>query len=416
MTAAGLAIAIRAARISASRRTFVWPLATCALLTAMALVGLVAPSRPGARWFDLACRLFFVFGAAAIAVLYRGSAVVRRRTVAAIVTAYVVLQIATPIGIPDPGIDVLVWTQACLQALRHGIHPYVVHLPASARVGPTAALYPYMPATLLAWFPAFLLFGDCRVMSAILIPAAVLLNRASGRRLGVEPAFLDATTLAFVLHPRSTWITASAWNESLLVFVVAVFTYLAISSPGGRAQAIAFCLLPALKQYMLAPVLLFVGTTPPRQRLSYVAQAIGVACLTALPFLIWNGRSTFTGMTTQMVAPVGPRVDSTSLVALVAVVAGASATRWLSVVVQFAVAAIAYVYLRKQGLGGVLLASAITLTATFLAGWQAFVNYYYLAAMIFLTAAMPLATSPAPAEHEIRLKPDATYAVRSARL
>jgi len=51
-----------------------------------------------------------------------------------------------------------------------------------------------------------------------------------------------------------------------------------------------------------------------------------------------------------------------------------------------------------------------------MAGWQAFVNYYYLAAMIFLTAAMPLATSPAPAEHEMRLKPDATYAVRSARL
>jgi hypothetical protein len=391
VTAAGLAVAARAVWAAGDDRAFRWPATVCALLWIMAFVGVLTPAHPGAWWYDAACRLFFVFGAFAIGAVYRGRTSTRRWIVGSIVVSYAALQIVTPLGIPDPRIDVLVWTQTCLQALRDGIHPYVVRLPTAAYSGPTAAVYPYMPATLLAFFPAFVVFGDCRVMSAILIPSAVVLNRASGRRLGVDPAFLDATTLAFVLHPRSTWITAMAWNESLLVFVVAAFAYLAIRRPAGRAQAIAFCLLPALKQYVAAPVLLFAAIRPPRQRLSYVTQAIVVAGLTALPFFVWNWRATMSGVVTQMVAPVEPRGDSTSLVALMSVEAGANASRWLSVVVQFGVAAIAYVYLRERGLGGLLLASGITLTATFLAGWQAFVNYYYFASMMLLTAAIPLA-------------------------
>src|SRR5206468_3788348 len=127
-------------------------------------------------------------------------------------------------------------------------------------------IYPYMPFTLIAFLPAFAIFGDYRFLSAAAIPAAAILIRAAGRRLAVDPAFVDATTLALVLHPRSMWITAMGWTEGLLVGVAAAFVYLAVRQPGGIAQAIAFFLLPAAKQYIVAPILLFLGTTPPRQR------------------------------------------------------------------------------------------------------------------------------------------------------
>ena len=65
--------------------------------------------------------------------------------------------------------------------------------------------------------------------------------------------------------------------------------------------------------------------------------------------------------------------------------------RWISVAVQLLVAAIAWSRLRHHGLGGLLLASALALCATFLCGWQAFVNYYYLVSAMLIAAALDLA-------------------------
>ena len=55
---------------------------------------------------------------------------------------------------------------------------------------------------------------------------------------------------------------------------------------------------------------------------------------------------------------------------------------------------LAFARLRKSGLGGLLLGSAVALFATFLAGWQAFVNYYYFIGMLLLLSGMTLAPSP----------------------
>ena len=390
-TLAGLAVASRAMWLVDDERRVPWLTPTCLLLFAMTIVGMLTPAVPGATWYDVMCRLFFVLGAIGVGVLLRGAANARRRAMAAIVVAATALQLLTPIGVPDPGIDVFLWTQTCLQALTKGLHPYLVRYPDAARAGTNAAVYPYMPATLIAYFPAFAIFGDCRFLSAVSIPAAVFLNRATGRRLGVEPAFVDATTLAFVLHPRGTWMTSMAWTEGIMVGVVAGFVYLAVRKPRGPAQAVAFFLLPALKQYMIAPVFLYVGTRPPRQRPLFIALAASIATLTVAPFLLWHWQPTVRGMFEAASTPLTPRLDSTSLVALVAVLTGAHAVRWLSVAVQFIVAAIVYVQLRRQGLGGVLLSSALTLVATFLAGWQSFVNYFYLAGVMLLTAGLVLA-------------------------
>ncbi len=370
-----------------------WLPKTCLWLAVMAVVGLAAPSTIGPLWYDLAKRAYFVLGLAVVGVFRYGSARQTTRAVGALTVAAISLHLVTLVAVPAPDIDVWVWTQACLEALLRGVHPYtvdVVYLITNVYLlGPTANLYPYMPLTLVAFAPGYALFGDFRVMLALCVPATIALNRATGRQLGLDSRFIEATTLAFLLFPRGAWLTCFGWNEPLLVVVLSAFVYLATRAPGGAAQAIAFLLLPALKQYIVAPVVLFLAMSRPR--VSVAATAVAVASATVVPFLIWDWRSTMQGIVAQMVSPAQPRLDSTSLVALVGVLTGVHVTRWLSVGVQFLVAGVAYARLRDHGLGGLLLASSLALSATFLTGWQAFMNYYYLVGEMLLLAAMVFA-------------------------
>jgi hypothetical protein len=107
-----------------------------------------------------------------------------------------------------------------------------------------------------------------------------------------------------------------------------------------------------------------------------------------MPFLIWNKDATLSGIVFQMAAPTVPRLESTSLVALIATTTGAYPGRWTSVVAQLIVGAIAWRQLKDCGLSGLLLASALSLYATFLVGWQAFVNYYYFVGALLVLAAL----------------------------
>jgi hypothetical protein len=372
-----------------------WLPSTCLWLAVMAFVGLAAPSTIGPLSYDIAKRVYFLLGLAAVSVFRHGTAKQTRRAVTAVIVAGTALHLVTPLAVPDPNIDVWIWTQSCIQALLRGVHPYTVDardlITNVYHLGPTATVYPYMPLTLVAFAPAYALFGDYRLLSALCVPATVALNRATGRQLCLDSRFIDATTLAFLLFPRGAWLTCFGWTEPLLVVVVSGFVYLATRAPGGAGQAIAFLLLPALKQYIVAPVLLFLAISRPRT--SVVAVAVTVAAATVVPFLIWDWRPTIEGIVVQMMAPVQPRLDSTSLVALVGLPIGIHVTRWVSVVVQFLVAGIAYTRLRDHGLGGLLLASSLAMYATFLTGWQAFMNYYYLVGEMLLLTAMVLAAA-----------------------
>ena len=183
-------------------------------------------------------------------------------------------------------------------------------------LGPTATLYPYMPLTLVAFAPAYALFGDYRVLSALCVPATVALNRATGRRLDLDSRFIDATTLAFLLLPRGTWLTCFGWTEPLLVVVLSGFVYLATRAPGGAAQAIAFLFCPRSSSTSSRPCCCFWRSAAARVSRR---RCVTVAAATVVPFLIWDWRPTIEGILVQMVSPVQPRLDSTSLVALVGV-------------------------------------------------------------------------------------------------
>jgi hypothetical protein len=204
----------------------------------------------------------------------------------------------------------------------------------------------------------------------------------------VDPEFIDLLTVAFVLHPRAASLTGLGFTEPLLVLALAAFVFLSARSLDGWRQATAFFLLPSLKQYVAAPILMYVAMRP---RPRAVAIGAAVAATTVVPFLMWRWPATLDGILFFVRNPLGFRIDSDSLTALVAQVTGVEAPRWIGISAQFVVGAIAFELLRHHGLSGLLLASALALLASFLLATQAFVNYYYFVGALLLFATLALA-------------------------
>jgi hypothetical protein len=255
---------------------------------------------------------------------------------------------------------------------------------------------PYMPLVIVAAAPWIAVLGDCRFELAVCLPITIVLLRAAGRRLRVDHWLIDAVTLAWVLHPRATMMVIKSYQEPLLVVVLALFVYLASRDEDGYGQSIAFFLLPALKQYVVAPVLIYAAMR--RRRPWAVAIGAAVAAATIVPFVVWNARATIDGMSYLMRVPIGFRADSDSLSALAAQVFDIHSGRALGVAAQLVAGAAAWALLRRQALGGLLLASALSLLASFLLATQAFFNYYYFAGALLLCTSLVLARpEPRPA-------------------
>jgi hypothetical protein len=284
------------------------------------------------------------------------------------------------------------WTQTSVQALLHRTNPYTVVAPdvylGRYDPGYTVSVYPYMPATLLAYAPWVSVLGDFRFALAACLVLAVLLIHRIGNRLGVCRPLMYAATLAIVLHPSGPRMVESGWSEPMLVFGAALFVYFALQNPRGVGQAATFLLLPAIKQYVVAPALLYLIRARQFARPRAIIAAAAICAATVLPFLIWNWHATLTGIVFQMQAPTVPRLGSTSLVALMATTSGVYPGKWMSAVVQLIVGGVAWWRLKDHGLSGLMLSSALSLYATFLVGWQAFVNYYYFVGALLILAAM----------------------------
>ena len=315
-----------------------------------------------------------------------------------------------PIAMTHPMIDVWTLTQTSAHALLHGVHPYTVTTPdvygGQYDFGYTTSAYPYMPLDLIVAAPAVALFGDYRFALAVCFPITVMLLRSAGRRLAVNAHTMDVLTLALALQPHAAFIVSAGWIEPVMAATLAAFVYLSAREPGGSAAAIAFFLLPALKQYVAAPVLIFLAMEP-RPRARAIAAGALVAACTVIPFLVWNWRPTLDGMTsilTHMRTPAAFRTDSDSLTAAAARLFGWRAGAWLGAVAQLTAGGAAFAMLRYSGLGGLLLASALALLTSFLLGTQAFVNYYSFAAALLLFAALALARGDALADSDSKAR------------
>lgn len=392
VTVAGAVMACVAARRAREPRAGRSGDIICALLSVMAAVGLVSPSPEGSIAYEMLYRSLPAVGLVAAGVLAAGNAAWRRRAVWITAGIAIALAASAPVAVPDPRIDVWDWIQTCAGALLHGVHPYTVRPAepmASFDFGSTPSVMPYMPLVVAAATPWVAVFGDCRVELAVCLPITIALLRGAGRRLRVDPWTIDAVTLAWVLHPRGTLLVIKAYQEPLLVAVLAAFVFLGAREEDGAGAAVAFFLLPALKQYVVAPALIEAAFL--RRRPAAIVAGVGVAVATVAPFLLWNAPATIDGMLYLMRAPIGFRADSDSLAAFGAQIFGVHPGRTPAVVAQLAAGAVAWTALRRQGLGGVLLASALSLVASFLLATQAFFNYYYFAAALLLCAALVFA-------------------------
>jgi hypothetical protein len=392
LTIAGFVVATRAALTwSNPQRTdnFTW---VTAWLTAMAALAIVGPKTGGLLWYEIVKRALAVASIVLVGIFSSGDETTERRAASAAIAAGLLLFALGPIGAPNPPIDVFTWTQTSVQALLHRTNPYTVVAPdvylGRYDPGYTVSVYPYMPATLLAYAPWVSVLGDFRFALAASVAGTIALIHRIGRRLGVSPPLIFTAALAIVLHPSGPRMIESGWTEPLLVLGAALFVYFALENPKGIGQAATFLLLPALKQYVIAPTVMYLLRDRHTVRLRAVVAAGAIGAATVLPFLIWNWHATLAGIVFQMQKPTVPRLGSTSLVALMATTSGVYPGRWMSAVVQLVVGGIAWWRLKDHGLSGLMLASALSLYATFLVGWQAFVNYYYFVGALLILAAL----------------------------
>jgi len=365
-------------------------------LSMMAALGLVTTGTFGGWWFEAARRVYAIAGVAVVAVAAGGHERARRIAMNALLGAACVLLAWTPLATPSPFIDVVNWTTAATRALLSGVHPYTVQAAdvyeGGRDFGFVVNVYPYMPATLVAYAPWLALFGDFRFALAASAAAAVWLLRRAGRLASASTIMVDAATLALLLHPQLFLVVRSGWTEPLLLVTAAGCVYLAACYPTRAVSAVTLWLLPAFKQYALAPVLLQ-AALPDRVPRRTIAAGAALVAATMAPFLLWDARATLHGTLFQMQAPAHPRMTSMSIPGLLYANGYPFPPIWLSVATEL-IACVAVVSVMKQrDLAGLLIGTSVALLAAFLAGWQAFPNYFYLVSGLLALAAMLSDTS-----------------------
>jgi hypothetical protein len=168
--------------------------------------------------------------------------------------------------------------------------------------------------------------------------------------------------------------------------------FAAVRTPDGIAASVAFWMMPAMKQYFVAPALmrLFSTSADARTRRATLVGLVA-AVATVAPFLAWGWTPTLDGIFFQVRPSIGFRADSLSVSAALARATGWIVPWWMPLAAQCVGGALSYLWLRRCGLGGFLLASALALFASFLFGRQAFLNYYALVSVLLLLAALVFA-------------------------
>lgn len=296
-------------------------------------------------------------------------------------------------------IDVLMFQEVSAARLLAGTEPYggafphdyppaaveAFYAPGIADDGLLRFGFPYLPLSLLLVLPAHLL-GDVRWahLLAVLVTGWLLL------RLAEDRPWARLAAIAFVTSPYPHEVVARAWTEPFIGAGIVVL--LALASRRGRLSGVALGAVIALKQYvvLLAPTLALAELeASARQRLRTLGVAGVVVAATVLPFLLWNPDGfLWSVVELQFVQPYRP--DSLSLLAAAVEHLGwppAWTFRYLPFLAAGGVALVAW----RRGDRGPRAAAtwtALLLLATFLVSKQAFTNYYYLAFVVVLLAAV----------------------------
>lgn len=319
---------------------------------------------------------------------------------AALLAVHTVLLLAF-LRLAHPDIDVLVYLREGVAGLLHGHDPYAMTYPnpydageSAAYLGPGIAVgdrlvygFPYLPATLLADVPGWLV-GDVRVAHALALTAlAVVLRRLADDDLGRR------LTLLAVAGPTSVTLVSTGWTEAVVMLAVGLLV-LGLRRPRTVLVALGVGLLLSSKQYAVVLVPL-AGVVWHRARTGLLA-GVGGAAVLVLAFVAWDPRAFWRSVVElQLLQPV--RHDTTSLL-----LSAVDAFGWLppatyGVLPIVAGVLVAAVVARRapRTPTAVALGIGLSLLATVLLSKQAPENYYDLVTVALLVGAIAWPTDQA---------------------
>ncbi|MCC6337851.1 MAG: hypothetical protein IT380_28130 [Myxococcales bacterium] len=303
---------------------------------------------------------------------------------------------------PDPFIDVYAWTHHALKALAHGDNPFVVWMPNLYKhtlwYAPDMADsewvrtgFPYPPLSLMlsgiGW-----IFGDMRWANLglmVLAGAALLWGRG---KYGVLAAVLLLTT------PRVLFVLEQAWTDAYIIGLMGITLWCAARQP--KWTAFAFGALVCAKQYMVFLMPLGLLLVPPpwdrKKVLRFVGEAIIVALVINLPWLLWNPKALI-GSNTVSGHPFRP--EALSFLAATAVNGKPVWPLYIQLVLMIPAYALV-AWKGARGPAGFALACALVLSVFFSFSKHAFCNHHFLVlgcAALALGFASAGAADPAPA-------------------
>jgi hypothetical protein len=299
---------------------------------------------------------------------------------------------------PGPGIDVYVWQDQAITALRSGENPYERAYPeAHPGTYPEELVadgevsgYVYPPLTLLMALPAHLA-GDLRYAYLVALEASALLIAF------MRPGRLaPAAAALFLFTPGLFIVLQLSWTEPFLILAVAGAVYAASRKSTSIAAAL-FGLALGAKQYMVLSTALahklfglpFQAGTHARRLL--ISGAVAIATL--LPWLLWDFQALWTGLV-EFPLKTPFRSDSFSFPAALARGGGGELPSWLGLVA----AAVAWLLARTAPwtASGFCAGIALVLGSTFAWSTHSFSNYYFLVFAVLCCAVASAAPGVAP--------------------
>jgi hypothetical protein len=284
---------------------------------------------------------------------------------------------------PHAPFDIYVFQQDSCKAVLAGTNPYTLtfpdvigpewYAPGVVVDGRVQFGYPYMPFTLLATLPGYILFGDIRYSHlATLIGAAALLAYARPNRWNFAAAAL------LLLQPRAMSIIERGWCEPITLLLLTGTVFTAVR--GTRYLTLLLGLLLVSKQYMLAasgiaPLLL--RRWDSRGLRSLFGESLVVALVATLPLALLAPHGFWrSAVMWQFHQPY--RWDSLSFGAWLGTSREVSPIPWWAAFVAMAVAIVIALWRRRRTPAGFAAAVAFVYFVFFALSKQAFANYYFL--------------------------------------
>jgi hypothetical protein len=306
-------------------------------------------------------------------------------------------------------IDVFTEVQGATAALLHGHNPYspvfsvFLDTQNGHAVYGSAALC-YGPMVVLLSLPARLL-GDVRLTVVALNIAIIVAILLWTRRATRDRRLPQTITALWAASPFVPYMVLTEWTDS---FCVAGFAWWLVLRERHRGWAtVALTVGIASKPSVLVLMIpLLLWTREARRELIW---AITATLVIVAPFALWTGIPQFVYDTVGVFGDLPARVDGITLDGL-ATVLGRGLIPGAVLVCGVAAAVVTFTLRRPRDYGSLLAAGAGLVIAVCLFGKQAFLNYYFIAAMGLLFVAgsgrlVPADTLVSPLRELARLSP-----------